>query len=63
MSQLNKLCDNGPPESIILAGIASHVCIENTAIDLKLAGFEVHTAADCCSSSTKMERDLAFEVT
>lgn len=56
------LCDNGPPESIILVGIECHVCVENTAIDLRKNGFEVHTVADCCSSRTQEDRLLALEV-
>jgi nicotinamidase-related amidase len=60
--ELISICDNEPPTSIILIGIECHVCIENTAIDLKKNGFEVHTVADCCSSRTKEEKLLALEV-
>ncbi|XP_011505278.1 PREDICTED: isochorismatase domain-containing protein 2, mitochondrial-like [Ceratosolen solmsi marchali] len=59
--ELSSLCNNEPPASIILIGIESHVCVENTAIDLKKNGFEVHTVADCCSSRTKEDKLLALE--
>ncbi|OXU27784.1 hypothetical protein TSAR_005343 [Trichomalopsis sarcophagae] len=59
--ELALLCNNGPPESIILVGIECHVCIENTAIDLRKNGYEVHTVADCCSSRTQEDRLLALE--
>ncbi|XP_058793622.1 isochorismatase domain-containing protein 2-like [Phymastichus coffea] len=58
---LSALCSNGPPESIILIGIECHVCVENTAIDLRKNGFEVHTIADCCSSRTQEDRLLALD--
>lgn len=64
--QINKelatLCDGQKPESIILIGIETHVCVENTAIDLRQYGYEVHTVADCCSSRTQEDRLLALEV-
>jgi len=37
--------------------------MENTAIDLRQNGYEVHTVADCCSSRTQEDRLLALEVT
>jgi len=64
--QINKelatLCNGQKPESIILIGIETHVCVENTAIDLRQYGYEVHTVADCCSSRTQEDRLLALEV-
>ncbi|XP_051172362.1 isochorismatase domain-containing protein 1-like [Leptopilina boulardi] len=59
--ELSTLCCGEPPESIILIGIEAHVCVENTAIDLKKNGFEVHTVADCCSSRTVEDMTLALE--
>lgn len=50
------------PEAILLVGIECHVCVEQTAIDLRKSGYEVHTVADCCSSRTKEDRMLALEV-
>ncbi|CAB0032432.1 unnamed protein product [Trichogramma brassicae] len=58
---VSTMCDSKPPESIILVGIECHVCVENTAIDLRNHGFEVHTVADCCSSRTQEDRLLALE--
>lgn len=36
--------------------------MENTAIDLRMSGYEVHTVADCCTSRTQEDRLLALEV-
>jgi len=63
--QINKelatLCNGQKPESVMLIGIETHVCIENTAIDLRQYGYEVHVVADCCSSRTQEDRILALE--
>jgi len=64
--QINKelaiFCNGEKPESIVLMGIETHVCVENTAVDLRQYGYEVHTVADCCSSRTQEDRLLALEV-
>ncbi|XP_012142774.1 isochorismatase domain-containing protein 2 isoform X2 [Megachile rotundata] len=59
--ELSTICSGQKPDSVILIGIESHVCVENTAIDLRQNGFEVHTVADCCSSRTQEDRLLALE--
>lgn len=59
--ELSTLCSGQKPDSVILIGIETHVCIENTAIDLRQNGYEVHTVADCCSSRTQEDRLLALE--
>lgn len=58
---LAKLCNGQKPESIVLIGIETHVCVENTAVDLRRYGYEVHLVADCCSSRTQEDRLLALE--
>ena len=35
---------------VILCGVEAHVCVCQSAIDLRRWGFEVHVAADCISS-------------
>ncbi|XP_017893401.1 isochorismatase domain-containing protein 2-like isoform X2 [Ceratina calcarata] len=59
--ELSTICCGQKPESIILFGIETHVCVENTAVDLRQNGYEVHTIADCCTSRTQEDRLLAFE--
>ncbi|XP_012541156.1 isochorismatase domain-containing protein 1-like [Monomorium pharaonis] len=59
--ELATLCNGQKPESIILIGIETHVCVENTAIDLRQYGYEVHMVADCVSSRTLEDRLLALE--
>ncbi|KZC07117.1 PREDICTED: isochorismatase domain-containing protein 2-like [Dufourea novaeangliae] len=59
--ELCTICSGQKPEAIILIGLETHVCIENTAIDLRQNGYEVHTVADCCTSRTQEDRLLALE--
>ncbi|XP_020299383.1 isochorismatase domain-containing protein 2-like [Pseudomyrmex gracilis] len=55
------MCSGERPEAIVLIGVETHVCVENTAIDLRQNGYEVHTVADCCSSRFQEDRLLALE--
>ena len=41
---------------ILLCGIEAHVCIQQTAIDLRSKGFEVFVVVDACSSRGRAER-------
>jgi len=45
----------------IITGIETHICILQTALDLKEAGYEVHVAVDCTSSRKKYEKDVAIK--
>lgn len=46
---------------VILAGVETHVCVYQTAIDLLEAGHEVHVAADAVSSRTASNRKIALQ--
>jgi hypothetical protein len=48
-------------KNIILCGIESHVCVLQTAVDLKDAGFNPIVVMDCVSSRTKVNLELAKE--
>ncbi len=45
---------------VIIAGIESHVCVLQTAIDLKERGFHPVVVTDCISSRTKANKDIAL---
>lgn len=47
--------------SIILFGLETHVCIEQSAIDLLECGYLVHIVADCTTSRSAEDRMLAFQ--
>ena len=46
---------------IILAGIETHICVTQTAIDLKEAGYEVFVVSDACSSRSPTQNILALQ--
>ncbi|XP_065064072.1 isochorismatase domain-containing protein 2-like [Rhopilema esculentum] len=48
-------------KTIVLFGIETHVCIQQTCLDLLEKNYEVHVVADSCSSRTLVDRMFAFE--
>lgn len=59
-SHLKKLCPDFGLESVVLFGLESHICLEQTAMDMKLNGYDVHIAADCAMSRSQDDRHLAL---
>jgi nicotinamidase-related amidase len=45
---------------VVICGIEAHVCVLQTAIDLRNAGKAVFVVADASSSRVPQDRDLAF---
>ena len=45
---------------VLLCGIETHVCVYQTARDLREAGYEVEVVADAVSSRTVADRDRAL---
>ena len=48
-------------KQVLIAGIESHVCVYQTAMDLLGAGYEVQIVADAVSSRTADNRELGLE--
>jgi nicotinamidase-related amidase len=48
-------------ENVIIAGIESHVCVLQTAVDLKHAGYNPIVVMDCTDSRTEANKQLAME--
>ncbi|XP_078071513.1 isochorismatase domain-containing protein 1 isoform X2 [Mustelus asterias] len=48
-------------QSVVLFGVETHVCIQQTALDLIGRGLEVHIIADATSSRSMMDRMFALE--
>lgn len=57
---LKTLC-NGHAKHIVLFGVETHVCIQQTMIDLLERGYEVHVIADATSSRSQMDRLFAIQ--
>lgn len=49
-------------KQIILCGIETHVCLYQTAVDLKEAKYEVQVVADAVSSRAKENKDAALRL-
>ncbi|MDW8022024.1 MAG: isochorismatase family protein [Nitrososphaerota archaeon] len=49
------------PEKCILIGIEAHICILQTAIDLREHGHEVHVAVDCIGSRRMVDKEVAVQ--
>jgi nicotinamidase-related amidase len=45
----------------ILCGVEAHVCVCQSATDLRHAGYEVHVVADCVSSRRSEDTAIALE--
>ncbi|MCF8359657.1 MAG: isochorismatase family protein [Prolixibacteraceae bacterium] len=48
-------------QHVIIAGIESHVCVLQTAIDLKAAGYSPVVVADCITSRSKSDVRIALQ--
>ncbi len=57
ISKLNSL----DRRQVLLCGIETHVCIYQTAVDLRSKGYEVSVAADAVSSRTLENKQIGLE--
>ncbi|WP_411025451.1 isochorismatase family protein [Salmonella sp. s55004] len=48
-------------KSVIMCGIETQVCVQQTTLDLLERGIDVHIIADACSSRSMVDRMFAFE--
>lgn len=53
--------DQSGARQIILCGIETHICVNQTAHDLLEKGFEVHLLTDCVGSRFEQNRRTAIE--
>lgn len=58
--QIMKKIKSLKKKQAVLAGIEAHVCVLQTAFDLKKMGYEVFVVADACSSRKEEEAQLAL---
>lgn len=55
-----RLKDNSVSQ-LVVAGIESHVCIQQTVLDLLANGFQVNVAADSVSSRNELDYKISLE--
>lgn len=46
--------------TVLVAGIESHVCVQQTVLELLEEGFNVYLLADCVSSRTSYDKQIAL---
>lgn len=53
--------DKEDRSKVVVVGIETHVCIQQTALDLLAAGFNVYVPADAVASRRPFDRDIALQ--
>lgn len=48
-------------KQIVLAGIETHICVLQTALDLQAMGYEVFVVANACSSRQPVQKAIALQ--
>jgi len=48
-------------KQVLICGIETHVCVNQTAHDLMAAGYQVHVPLDCTSSRTPQNRQAGLD--
>lgn len=51
---------NTNKKTILLAGIETHICVEQTALDLVTAGYDVVLISDCTQSRDSTNKEIAI---
>lgn len=59
--ECNKTINAIRPNQVVIAGMEAHVCVMQTAIQLKQQAREVYVLADCISSRNLADKELAIE--
>lgn len=49
-------------QSVVIVGIETHVCVQQTALDLLEQGYDVHIVVDGVSSQRALDRAVALQV-
>jgi len=56
----NGFVDKLTKKNIIVAGVETHICVQQTVLDLIDKGFNVYVAADCCGSRSELNRTVSL---
>jgi nicotinamidase-related amidase len=59
--ELRRAIEAAGRRQIVVAGMETHVCVQQTALDLVTAGFSTHLAADASGSRRAEDRTLGIE--
>tara|TARA_B100000700_G_C15028382_1_gene849331 strand:+ start:1505 stop:2026 length:522 start_codon:yes stop_codon:yes gene_type:complete len=59
--ELITLLKSNSKKEIILVGIETHICIQQTAIDLAILGFNIHLCVDATDSRKQLDKEVALK--
>lgn len=57
---MEKIKSSGKKQ-IVIAGVETHICVLQTAIDLQEAGYEVFVVSNACSARNPVQNVIAFQ--
>ncbi len=59
--EIREQIEKSGKKQIVIAGLETHICIMQTALDLQKEGYEVFVVADACSSRNEMQSALGIQ--
>lgn len=57
---IKKAVEERRPKRVFLCGVEAHICVLQTALDLKSQGYEVVLVADCIGSRHSYDKEMAI---
>lgn len=57
---IKKAVEERRPKRVLLCGVEAHICVLQTALDLKNQGYEVVLVADCIGSRHSYDKEMAI---
>ena len=61
ISYIKETLEKNKIKKIILTGIETHICIQQTAIEFLLQGYKVYIVVDASGSQNQLDKDIAFK--
>lgn len=58
---IRKTIQNSHRQKILICGVESHICVQQTVLDLLSTGYEVFLIADCVSSRKPSDLEFALQ--
>ncbi len=58
--QFQRLLNEHKPDTVIITGVETHVCVNQTVLDLIALGIKVHVVADACGSRHTLDHQIAL---
>ncbi len=59
--EIRKAIESSGRKQVLLAGVESHICVLQTAIDLTDAGYDVFVVSNCISSRNPSDKAVALQ--